>query len=85
MTLDFKIFVADLWRRVTNGKNHQMKQRLNISLTGEQEVYELEDLRLLLEKRLGVRLSMAEVIRHMTKIVRAQELALNAWPKAANS
>ena len=62
-------------------ENHQMKQRLNISLTGEQEVYELEDLRLRLEKRLGVRLSMAEVIRHMTKTCRAQELS--QWPKAA--
>jgi len=57
----------------------QDTRRTNISLTGD-SVAELEQLRELLERRLMMRLSTAQVIKRMTKQNLAAELALDQQP-----
>jgi anaerobic ribonucleoside-triphosphate reductase len=49
--------------------------RVNISITGD-DVTAIEQLRELLEKRLKQRLSLAQVIKRMTKLELAIELTL---------
>lgn len=51
-----------------------IKPRTNISLTGD-SVAEIEQLRDLLERRLMMRLSIAQVIKRMTKETLAAELS----------
>ena len=53
------------------------KRRLNITLT-DMDVEEIEQLRALLEKRLLMRLSIAQIMRRMTKENLKLELANDA-------
>jgi hypothetical protein len=59
-----------------------MDQRLNVTLKGD-DVLAILELRSLLEKRLKQHLSIAQVVKRLTKIGLEQELSLIAWPKAA--
>jgi hypothetical protein len=68
---------------MTIGKNDQMKQKLTISLSGDDDIAAILELRSLLEKRLKQHLSIVQVVKCMTKITLDQERALEAWPKAA--
>lgn len=57
-----------------NSQDIPTKPRLTISITGD-GVSELEQLRSLLEKRLKQRLSIAQVMKRLTKEALAAELA----------
>jgi hypothetical protein len=57
-------------------RNNQMKQRLTISLTNDEAIREIEELRIVLEIRLKQRLSIAQVVRRLTKYALAEEMKL---------
>ncbi len=58
---------------MTNQLNLPPDHRVNISLKGEGAI-DIEELRILLERRLKQRLSIAQVIKRATKIALAEEI-----------
>lgn len=62
---------------MAQNQENATKQRLTISLT-DGSISELEQLRLLLEKRLMQRLSIAQVVKRLTKEALLAELQANS-------
>lgn len=76
LRLDLKNILGQLGGMAQNQEN-LTKQRLTISLT-DGSISELEQLRALLEKRLMQRLSIAQVVKRLTKDALLVELKAEA-------